>query len=231
MGLALCILPTGNANCTTSQTANTRFMSDPNSPPKQATPEPKPAPKARKPRQLRIGEREITAICELLSQRLTEREALQVLGIREATWYRWKSRAKNTERLGKLLDRITGAKIKTHLANIEDGAVGAGPHKRADWRASQAILAIIDRNRYGNQPPPTEPTRQPAVSPRTINFWITTAQAQEASGQPSGQIEDTWTEPRLLAEKTSNPAEPAPARKGKVEPPAPAQPEPPEHPL
>ena len=167
-----------------------------NSPSVEGTPAPNPTPKERKPRRLRIGEREVVAMCECLAQRMTERESCQVLGIEERTWYRWKNFARNRERLSKFLDKVTGSKIKAHLANIEAGAIGAGPHKRADWRASQAILGIIDRNRFSpTAPPPPVQTAAPA-SPATVNVWIDLAfpQAKPDAGQvvdvQAKQIED-----------------------------------------
>jgi hypothetical protein len=136
---------------------------------------------------LRIGEREVVAICECLAQRMTERESCQVLGIEERTWYRWKNHARNSERLRKYLDRITGQKIKTHLGNIEAGAIGAGPHKRADWRASAAILGIIDRNRFSpTAPPPPAQTAAP-TPPATVNLWVELAYP---AGAASAQVVD-----------------------------------------
>ena len=164
-------------------------MSTPNSPSEEGTPAPNSIPQVRKPRRLRIGEREVTAMCECLAQRMTERETCQVLGIEERTWYRWKNHARNSERLRKYLDRITGQKIATHLGNIEAGAIGAGPHKRADWRASQAILGIIDRNRFSpTAPPPPVQTAAP-TPPATVNVWIDLAYA--AGSAPAAQVVDT----------------------------------------
>ena len=153
-------------------------MNTPNSPANEATTPPNTAPEARKPRRLRIGEREIKAMCECLAVRMTERESCQVLGIEERTWYRWKSHARNSERLSRFLDRITGEKIKTHIGNIEAGAVGAGPHKRADWRASQAILGIVAARYLPQQPPPEQP--RPAVSAATVQVWISNGYGQLA---------------------------------------------------
>lgn len=175
-----------------------------------------------KKRKLRIGEREITAMCQMLAQRMTERESCQVLGIAEATWYRWKSHARNSERLRKFLDRITGEKIRTHISNIEQGAIGAGPHKRADWRASKALLEIVDPSRYGQQQS-QPPAVAPAVQPATIAKWLANAFPAQVSAPPAGAVVDTtetpiidtWT-PRLLAAKNEAPTpEPQPAgRKG-----------------
>jgi hypothetical protein len=179
-------------------------MSTTNSPSEEGTPAPNPIPQARKPRRLRIGEREVVAMCECLAQRMTERESCQVLGIEERTWYRWKNHARNSERLRKYLDRITGQKIATHLGNIEAGAIGAGPHKRADWRASQAILGIIDRNRFSpTAPPPPVQTAAP-TPPATVNVWIDLAYAQVAEQKP-GEVVDVQSSKQLV-ESTESPA-------------------------
>jgi hypothetical protein len=120
---------------------------------------------------------------------MTERESCQVLGIEERTWYRWKNFARNRERLSKFLDKVTGSKIKAHLANIEAGAIGAGPHKRADWRASQAILGIIDRNRFSPAAPPPPVQTAAPTPPATVNVWIDLAYA--AGSAPAAQVVDT----------------------------------------
>jgi hypothetical protein len=180
-------------------------MNAPDSPEKEANSEPNTALPVRKPRRLRIGEREITAMCECLARRMTERESCAVLQIEERTWYRWKSHARNSERLKKYLDRIVGAKIKTHIANIEDGAIGAGPHKRADWRASAHILSLTDPTRFqpsgGAQAPASPP---PPINIERMNVWIEAAMhavkdAGQVVVQEVKQIEDL-----------SAPAEPPP---------------------
>ena len=173
-------------------------MNTPDSPQNTVGNQPNPTPKPRKPRQLRIGEREIAAMCDCLAQRMTEREGCQVLGVNEATWYRWKSHAKNSARLSRYLDRITAQKIQTHIANIEAGAVGAGPHKRADWRASLARLSLLDPSRFQSSGGVQVQVNlaQPAVSCDQADRWISAARRQTASGVP-GPREDTWT-PRLI---------------------------------
>ena len=170
---------------------------------KDGATEPNPAPKVRNPRRLRIGEREITAMCELLAQRLTEREGLQTLGIAEATWYRWKSHARNHERLRRFLDRIVGTKITTHLANIEAAAVGAGPHKRPDWRASAYALSATDPTRFqpsGGVQVQVNPA-QPAIPAAMIEKWISLAYGERPA--VSSQIVDTTA--KLLPETTPSP--------------------------
>lgn len=192
-----------------ANTPNILIMIMKDSPAKDGASEPNPVPKVKNPRRLRIGEREVTAMCELLAQRLTEREGCQTLGISEATWYRWKSHARNSERLRKFLDRIVGQKIKTHLANIEAAAVGAGPHKRADWRASAYALSAADPTRF--QPSGGVQVQinsiQPAIPASTIEKWLVAAYEKEPHVQ--GEVVDTWSEPRLLAEPAAA-AEPAP---------------------
>ena len=175
-------------------------MNTPNSPANEATTPPNTAPEARKPRRLRIGEREIKAMCECLAVRMTERESCQVLGIEERTWYRWKSHARNSERLSRFLDRITGEKIKTHIANIEAAAVGAGPHKRPDWRASAYALSATDPTRF--QPSGGVQVQvnaaQPAIPAPLIEKWISLAYGEQPA--VSSQIVDTTA--KLLPEAT-----------------------------
>jgi hypothetical protein len=132
---------------------------------------------------------------------MTERESCQVLGIEERTWYRWKNFARNRERLSKFLDKVTGSKIKAHLANIEDAAVGAGPHKRADFRASLAILGIIDRNRFSPAAPPPPVQTAAPTPPATVNVWIDLAYAKPAPGQ----VVDVQSSKQLV-ESTEPPA-------------------------
>jgi chemotaxis response regulator CheB len=54
-------------------------------------------------------------------------------------------------------------KLKAHLANIEDAAVGAGAHKRADWRASAHIMQVVDPARYSSQQQGSTATHQTAI--------------------------------------------------------------------
>jgi hypothetical protein len=158
-----------------------------------------------KKRKLRIGEAEIRGMGELLAQRLTETEACGVLGIAPRSWFRWKSRQRNGGRFAALLEAITGQKIAAHIRNIEAGAVGAGPHKRADWRASLSMVErVLAPQRYG-----TQQTQLPPLPPPTpanvVNVWVALAYskgAAQAADSPAGPLIDTG-EAKLLPETTA----------------------------
>ena len=64
-----------------------------------------------------------------------------------------------------------------HVKNMEDGAIGAGAHKKADWRASHALLGLIDPTRYGQQQAQVA-SQQPSQAPTTVNVWIDLAYAR-----------------------------------------------------
>ena len=172
-------------------------------PTRTPNPIPNQALKTRKTRQLRIGEREITAMCELLGKRLNEREACEVLGIAMATWSRWKGHARNSEKLRRLLDRISGTKIKTHLSNIE-------AKSEKEWRASAYVLSATDPTRFsttgGAPQPPTPPP--PALAITTINTWLSLAYRAQ-SLEPATPLIDV--EPvKQLEDSTSKKMPPTP---------------------
>lgn len=168
------------------------FMTE-NSTPKDGTSNPKTALTLPKKRKLRIGEAEIRGMGELLAQRLTETEACGVLGLAPRSWFRWKQRQRNGGRFAALLEAITGQKIAAHIANIEAGAVGAGPHKRADWRASKAVLEIVAPTRYGTQQP--QATAPPIALPAgQLTAWLVAAYSPPPD-KPTGAVVDTTATP------------------------------------
>jgi hypothetical protein len=189
-------------------------MSTRNSPQKQNHSNPITPQALPKTRKLRIGEREIRAMGQLLAQRLSEAEACGCLGIEPRSWYKWRARQRNSGKFAALLDALTGQKIAAHLANIEAGATGTGPHKRADWRASQAILGIV-APRYLPQQLPIPAPPQPSTSARTINIWLQAAHEQVAAeaaakaidcqevkalpAPPLEAIRDEWTDVIMAA--------------------------------
>ena len=113
---------------------------------------------------------------------MTDQEACLHLGIKPESWYAWKSKSRNESRNVQVLTQARAAAIDMQIRNIEDGAIGAGPHKRADWRASHALLGIIDPSRFGQQQ--GQDASRPAVhAPQTVNVWLTAVYADKPAGQ------------------------------------------------
>jgi hypothetical protein len=163
---------------------------------------PNPPPAVPKRRRLRIGPAEINGMAELLARRLTETEAAGVLGIAPRSWFRWKQRQRNSGRFDALRETLTGRRIAAHLKNIEDGAVGAGVHKRADWRASKAVLEMADPHRFAGREPAPEPPRAP-VDERTLRVWSELASLvhNARQRQQPGEVTDA-EEVKALPERT-----------------------------
>ena len=103
----------------------------------------------KEPRSRRITASDVRSMGDLLAKRITESGACQILGIKYDTWRKFKVKGKNAARFANVLEHAREKKIKAHIENIEDAAVGAGPHARADFRASLAILELTDRQRFG----------------------------------------------------------------------------------
>ena len=174
-------------------------------------PTPKTPPNQPKRRRLRIGEREIRSMAELMAKRLNEAEAARILGIEPRSWYKWRQRMRNEGRFTALLENLTGVRLAAHLQNIELAAVGAGPHKRADWRASSFVLAATAPDRFtttgGAPQAPTAPT--PAL-PATINFWLGAAYAHANAAPAPAQVVDVAEVLALPEPGTAEPPPPAP---------------------
>ena len=193
-------------------------MSTSNSRIKQADSKPVMPPTLPKRRKLRIGEREIRAMGQLLCQRLSEAEACGCLGIEPRSWYKWRARQRNGGKFAALLDALTGQKLAAHIANIEAGATGTGAHKKADWRASLSMVErVLAPQRYGPQAAPPSPL--PAQTPANVlNVWLALAYNSkgpaQAADSPAGQI-DTH-EVKALPETTTPAAPEAPEVKPSV---------------
>ena len=85
-----------------------------------------------------------------------------------------------------------GERINGHLANIENASIGAGPHKRADWRASSFVLAATAPERFspsGGTHTPQTP-QPPALPSTTINFWLGAAYAHSNVAPAPAQVVD-----------------------------------------
>jgi len=186
-----------------------------NSPAKDAVTKPNLPLGLSKLRKLRIGPAEIRGMGELLAQRLTETEACGVLGLAPRSWFRWKARQRNGGRFATLLEEITGQKIAAHFSNIEQAAFGAGPHKKADWRASSYVLSATAPNRFAStggvsvqvnvMPPPIPPA---VISTMTRAIYGQPSTVGVKSGE---EIEDRYT-PILLANAARNAEQPGKPR-------------------
>ncbi len=89
-------------------------------------------------------------IADLVAKRLTETEACSLLGIEPKIWWSWKTNHKNAAEFTNVLTRVRASQLQAHLANIEDAQYGKNGH-RPDWRASDRLLQIKDRERFGVQ--------------------------------------------------------------------------------
>lgn len=139
----------------------------------------------------------LTEYAELASQRLTDPEICAEMGWKFDSFKRWKSIAKNSPRLNHYLVRARAVKLKAHLANIEAAAVGEGPHKRADWRASAHIMQVVDPARYSTQQQPSQVTNQTAIiigaggETSVLKMLDAIYQAKLPPSEPMKQIEAT----------------------------------------
>jgi hypothetical protein len=148
----------------------------------------------------RISPQDVEAIAELVGKRLTETEACAALGIKYLVWLRWKNRAKNTGRFDAVLTQVKGNYLRAQIQNIEAGAIGAGNHKRADWRASRELISLVSPERYAQQAAPdTSPRTLPAP---TVNVWVSGAYqvaSAVADASQANQIVDVQA--KLIADK------------------------------
>ena len=130
----------------------------------------------------RITPADAESIAKLLTVcRMTETEACAHLGIKVQNWFNWKLVQNNARRNNEVLARVRAAHIQSCIENIQDGSVGAGNHKRADWRASDRLLGIMDPSRFGQQAQVA--SQQPSQAPTTVNVWIDLAYAKPETGQ------------------------------------------------
>jgi hypothetical protein len=112
-------------------------------------------------------------------RRMNFKEATAFLGIGYEVWRNWKDRAKNQPRYDDVLARVKASYLEGRLANIQDAETGKNGH-RPDWRASKALLEIVDAARYGGQvAPPAQP--QPVVSESTLKVWLSIARERRVT--------------------------------------------------
>lgn len=146
----------------------------------------------------RITKPEVEDICKLMAEnRLTEREALLHLNIKEGHWRVWKHTQKNSQEFADLIEKIKAAKIVNMMQKVEDAGNGVNM-KQPDWRANAWLLErVLDPERFGNQ-------NKPAPAPQiNINMGLLDSTLDKifSDRQQPKQIED------LNQNGTSDPSE------------------------
>lgn len=134
-------------------------------------------------RRARITGQDVESMAKLVvTRRMTETEAMSLLGIHPRSWWKWKERQANQGKNAAVLERTRAAYIHAQIANMEDASIGAGPHKRADWRASDRLLGIVDPLRYGQQQQQDQ-GRALALPSIVVNVWTDLASTCTSQGQ------------------------------------------------
>lgn len=174
---------------------------------------------ARTGKRSKITKADLQNMAELVAKRLTEVEACAVLNIRARSWYNWKSRHKNQTEFGELLARVRGAYLQAHLKNIEAAGVGEGPHKRADWRASDRLLALAAPERFAasQQSPEPPAAAGPVVGLEIFERWVKIADREIAAEGKASALGNNDYLDLLPAPPASRPA----AKPTEAEPPRP----------
>lgn len=106
-----------------------------------------------KHRKRRFDAQSLEEYATLAALRLTDQEVCAKMGWKIRAFQRWKQKNKNHDAITALCIRARQAKLESHIKNIEEASRGEGCHARADWRASDRILEIMDRERFGRQTP------------------------------------------------------------------------------
>ena len=164
----------------------------------------------------KITSDDVESICTLITRRrLTETEACTHLGINPQSWFKWKGKPANEAKNANALSRVRAAWIESRCKSIEEVGDGA-PGTRRDWRAQAWMLERTLPERFGTQQPPAAPP-QPALPASVVNMWISNGYADTPAPQ-GGEVLDTWSEARQLAETTTT-AEPAPPPRTRKAPP------------
>ena len=147
-----------------------------------------------------IPELDAPAIAKAVARRGTETGACLLLGINPQSWHDWKMREGASDKFATLLLHAREEILNHHLNNIDDAAFGRGPHERADWRASKAIIEIshpeLNPNEQGQGPVTmnisfindTMKRVYDAISPPARPELTTTLDAQDSPSQPRRTI-------------------------------------------
>jgi hypothetical protein len=150
-------------------------------------------------------------IIPLLAKGYTEAEACRYIGRRPESWYIWKCKNKHQERIANGIARARLAETEFHLANIRQAAVGGGPHKRADWRASEFEVRRLNPQWFEER---SATTTAPAIGLALIESALTKAlaavAAQKALPAPTVDIESKQTESPATIEATIEAHQPQP---------------------
>lgn len=110
----------------------------------------------------KITVEDVQAMAELVSMRLTEKEAAIHLGISPESWTQWKARHRGQNGFEDVLSRVRTKKITGLIKGIERHGVGADG-LRADWRALDRVLVITDQ-RYSDRAPATVEADSAAIA-------------------------------------------------------------------
>jgi hypothetical protein len=84
--------------------------------------------------------RDLQDVATLAAKRMTDVQACQHLGINYFSFKSWVSKHRHEAKFAEILSHARADLLAFHIKNIEDAAVGAGVHVKADWRASKAIV-------------------------------------------------------------------------------------------
>lgn len=160
-----------------------------------------PAPGRQKQKRRRLTLLDVEAIADLVSrQKLNEREACAVLGIRAGQWYNFKARGKRTERFENICTRIRGAAISHAMSRIEKAG-------EKDWRADHARLQLLAPERFGQQAqqqsgPQTQVLVTFGGESGLANFIARTIGATQAQAAlpPAKELKESSREPQQLPE-------------------------------
>ena len=95
-----------------------------------------------KRRYRRFTMQDLQDVARLAVHRHTDKAACELLGLQYDSFRKWRSKNRNEARFEDSIMRARAIQLQGHLENIADAAVGAGVHKKADWRASKALIEI-----------------------------------------------------------------------------------------
>jgi hypothetical protein len=124
-------------------------------------------------------------IAQLCAKGLLQGEACRKIGVNPKTFLSWKSRNRNNEKWGTLLETFRAIRFDALINKIDDAADGKNM-KQPDWRAAHAALMIGDR-RFNPSGSGHEP--QTVINNTHINFLFVEA-ARKIYGNPAQLPDD-----------------------------------------
>ena len=159
-------------------------LDKPKRPPKQAI--------ARQGQRMRIDEGVAESIFRLVAKGMTETEACAKLDIDREVWYAAKHR--HVDKFSGILTRLRAERINHLIETIDTHAQGdASRGIRADWRAADRLLSIVDP-RFSKQ------QQEQAAAP-SVTISISPALASLVYGSNSPAIDIEPIQPRQIAEQ------------------------------